>query len=216
MLHPFFSSTKVYKIPRSKSRSIDWKPRLQNFSCKAVDSYARKLNNWVFGGLQIIRAWYQEADTKEAIRNHYLESEMMNELRIFDKSAKGDFLLEQCHVVNMLDAMDCSITKGEWVVHKGAYGYGEYVCSLEDELRDKEYVIVRGSKLYGAIRDEGEYFYHAHLEKESSIQWGVFDSTYYYVRSPSIVFLEKLQSRFANTILRESPAKRSCSTSDKN
>lgn len=126
----------------------------------------------------------------------------MYELRIFDMDNERRSTISNCEIINAFDKVEANITKGEWSLFKGAYGYGEYICSLEDELRDKYMITVDGNTLFDIIKLNEEYFFHVHLHKcHTDIQFGLFDSTFYFVRSENSAFLKKLQLLFKNTCL---------------
>jgi hypothetical protein len=121
----------------------------------------------------------------------------MYEMRIFDTKCEQPYLIPISRIVDALDTVDKSITKGEWILYSGAYGYGSYVCALEDALRNKDEVTVDGTELFKHIRKEIEYFYHVHLKKSGdSFEMGLFDSTYYFIRSLDKELLKKLQCFF--------------------
>lgn len=126
----------------------------------------------------------------------------MYELRIFDKDHEQRHVISNYEIINAIDKVETNITKGEWDLYKGAYGYGEYICLLEDEMKDKDMITVDGSKLFSIIRSKKEYFYHVCLHKcNSDIQIGLFDSTYYFIRSENTTLLKNLQLLFKNTSL---------------
>jgi len=126
----------------------------------------------------------------------------MYELKIFDKDNEQRHTITNYEVFNALYNADANIAKGEWYLYKGAYGYGEYICSLEDAMNDKDMIIVDGKKLFSVLRSNKEYFYHVNLHKcNSDLQIGLFDSTYYFIRSENSVFLKKLKLLFRETSL---------------
>lgn len=126
----------------------------------------------------------------------------MYELRIYDKNDNQKQVISNNEIINSLDVVDSNITKGKWDILKGMYGYGEYICLLEDEFKDKDIITVDGDKFFGIIRSKKEYFFHVCLHKcNSDIQIGLFDSTYYFIRSENATLLKNLQLLFRDTRL---------------
>ena len=127
----------------------------------------------------------------------------MYELRIFDRDETQNRIVGNHCIVNALDKVDASIARGPWSVYKGVFGYGESICLLEDETSAGDIVTVDGDELFNLIRSEKEWFFNVCLHKHNSdIQFGLTDSTFYYVRSENEDLLTRIKTFFKNTSLK--------------
>ena len=127
----------------------------------------------------------------------------MYELRIFDRDETQKRIVGNHRIVNALDKVDASITRGPWSVCKGVFGYGENICLLEDETDVGDTVTVDGDELFNLIRSEKEYFFNVCLLKHNSdIQFGLTDSAFYYVRSENEELLRRIRTFFKHTSLK--------------
>lgn len=107
------------------------------------------------------------------------------ELRIFEGLLKGDV-----RVVAGLDALVPALLAVyptlmayRWEVLPGAWGYGDWVCALEDRLPTTGTTFVNSSEVIGAL-EAGESFYNVRLRiTELGLEFGLIDSAFLYVRA---------------------------------
>ena len=93
---------------------------------------------------------------------------------------------------------------GSWVISKGAYGYGEAVCAIEDNLANSEAVEFDGEALFPLLEKGDEYFYSVRMSKnDGSIELGLFDSSYLSMKGP-IEVLKSIAKDFQEVELAES------------
>ena len=123
---------------------------------------------------------------------------MIHELRIHDSRPDDPRVL--CPFALLVDALERTVPGVKdfsWVVLPGAYGYGEHVCHLEDELSHGQPVKVNLGECVAWELKSNETFYNAHFVcPERGIECGVFDSTYHFIRSGDAGLLLKVESCF--------------------
>mgnify|MGYP001487293571 CR=1 FL=1 len=74
---------------------------------------------------------------------------------------------------------------GTWTIAKGAYGYGEKICSIEDSLTNTDTLEIEGEHLFPILEAGDEYFYSVSMsKKDSNLELGLFDSSYLLVKGP--------------------------------
>lgn len=124
----------------------------------------------------------------------------MNELRIFDRWSKNDRLLTPLSVLLGLLLEICpEKLRGEWRILKGAHGYGERVCEIEDSLANIAFVTVDGESLLHLLAEEEQFFDNARITVLSSgLEFGIHDSTFLYVKGDSTL-LDEVAARFRDT-----------------
>ena len=84
----------------------------------------------------------------------------------------------------LLDA-DPSLIDSSWRAEQGAWGYGEYVCELEEGLNASSPAPVKLIDVLSAL-ERGEYFYDLTLVRETDdLQLDVFDSTFLILSGPA-------------------------------
>lgn len=121
----------------------------------------------------------------------------MKELKIFDKVEGESYLISFGELIKRLEQIDSNLINGEWEIVNGAYGYGELICSIEDELKNGQQYIIDGKTIFSVLKSEEEYFYHVCMKKISSdIEIGIFDSTYLFIRSNSDVLIKQIINCF--------------------
>jgi|GEM_PF-2469728 len=102
----------------------------------------------------------------------------------------GEFrlLVSLTALIRRLDLLYPGFTAVTWRVFRGAEGYGEYVCSLEDQLERREFVDVPATDAITALSEERQYFDHVHVRVAAlGIEFGVHDNTFLYFRGPDDV-----------------------------
>jgi hypothetical protein len=124
----------------------------------------------------------------------------MNELRIFDRWSKDDRLLTPLSVLlRVLLGICPEKLRGEWKLLKGAYGYGEKVCEIEDSLAGAEFVKVDGQNLRHLLAENEQYFDNARITVPSSgLEFGIHDSTFLYVKGDRTL-LDEVAAEFRDT-----------------
>jgi hypothetical protein len=124
----------------------------------------------------------------------------MHELRIFDKSKNENLIIPIRNLIKIMESIIPNIFNALWSINKCAYGYGERVCSIEDELNYCNEIEINGEDIFPILKSGEEYFYNVCLNQaDADIQFGVFDSTFLFIRSNNIFLLKKVQSSFNNT-----------------
>lgn len=121
----------------------------------------------------------------------------MQELRIYDKVNSENFIISLGELIKSIEKIEPNILEGKWEIAKGAYGYGELICSIEDELSSGKQYQTDGSYIFPIIKSKEQYFYHVSMKKiDSDIELGVFDSTYLFFRSNNEELLKEIQAFF--------------------
>lgn len=129
----------------------------------------------------------------------------MKELRIFDKEKDFDYIIGLCELIKVIEEFDRNILSGPWIIKKGAYGYGETICSIEDELKNNDQFIVESSVIFPLLKLNEEYFYHVCMEKQNyDLEIGVFDSTYLFIRNNCTELLNYIKNKYKKVQLYDS------------
>lgn len=122
---------------------------------------------------------------------------IMKELRIFDKEKGFDYILSLSELIKAIEEFDRNILNGLWVIKKGAYGYGEIICAIEDKLKSNEQIIVESSMIFPLLKSNEEYFYHVCMKKQNyDLEIGVFDSTYLFIRNNCTELLNYIKNKY--------------------
>jgi hypothetical protein len=109
-------------------------------------------------------------------------------------------LLSIRKLIETLEDFIPDLFKKKWRIKKGAYGYGEYVCSIEDQLLLCEESMLVNQSLFSLLKSEKEYFYDACLEDvDKTIQIGIFDSTFLFCVTADLSLLQNIQPYFVDT-----------------
>ncbi len=121
----------------------------------------------------------------------------MMELKIFDKVEGEGYIVGLGELIKRVELFDSNLLDGKWEIIKGAYGYGELICSIEDELKKGRQYIIDGKNIFSVLKSEKEYFYHACMKKiDSEVEIGIFDSTNLFIRSNSEELLNQVKNYF--------------------
>jgi len=121
----------------------------------------------------------------------------MQELKIYDKVKSENFIISFGELIKGIEKIEPNILEGKWEIAKGAYGYGELICSIEDELNSGKQYHTDGSYIFPIIKSQEQFFYHVSMKKiGSDIELGVFDSTYLFLRSNNEEFLKEIKTFF--------------------
>ncbi|GAA0178454.1 hypothetical protein SH2C18_15100 [Clostridium sediminicola] len=123
----------------------------------------------------------------------------MKELRIFDKVDNNKYILELGYLVKIVNSIDGVVLKGEWEIVRGAYGYGEAICQIEDKLNNGERCFVSDNEIFPLLLEDEQYFYHVTMMKVGSdISIGVFDSTFLFIKSDDERLICEIMNHFKN------------------
>ena len=124
---------------------------------------------------------------------------MMTVLRVFDTDAESGRLLGVDRLLALLLQLQLVSADGTWVIDRGAWGYGTWICGLEDELEKRDRLDVLPTRLLRAL-DEGEYFYDVSIEVVSDppVRVGLVDSSFLFVEGPPPV-IAAVAAEFAST-----------------
>jgi hypothetical protein len=127
----------------------------------------------------------------------------MYELRIFDSEKEMRSIISLGVLIEQLEGVFPDLFLEDWVIKKGAWaGYGETVCSLEDELGKCKEMRILGDTIFLALKSGKEYFYHVCFEnRKRNMQIGVFDSAYNFVISNDAKLLKRLRTAYKETEL---------------
>jgi hypothetical protein len=124
----------------------------------------------------------------------------MKELKIFDKRKNIKAIIGLNKLLEVINNINADILCGKWKIYKGSSGYGEDICKLEDSLEDTEFVEVEGNVFFKILLKGEQYFYHLEMEKSlGNIGIGIFDSTFLYIKSNDLRFIEAIKSNFIET-----------------
>ena len=128
----------------------------------------------------------------------------MKELRIFDRWTENDKLLTPLAVLLQLLAKVCpERIRNRWTIFRGASGYGERVCEIEDALEASDSIVVDSEEMLHLLCAGSQYFNHARIRVDASnTEFGVHDSTFLFVRGNEET-LQDLKGTFRETELVE-------------
>lgn len=117
----------------------------------------------------------------------------MRELKIFDKVKEGNYIVSLGKLVMHIERLLPSFADGMWEINNGAYGYGELVCSIEEELKSSNKYLIEGKNIFPKIKSEEEYFYNVRMKKvDSDFEIGIFDSTYLFIRCSNDKLIQQI------------------------
>lgn len=106
---------------------------------------------------------------------------------------KGDDLLPLLELLTILDPTVGQEYDGVWRVAEGAYGYGDFIGSLEDALESRDVMDVGNEDLIRALRS-GEFFDNVRLSTEDgAIQVALIDSNSLYAVVPPDLGVQLLE-----------------------
>jgi len=121
----------------------------------------------------------------------------MKELRIYDKVKNENYLIGFVEIIERLEQIVVNILEGKWEIATGAYGYGELICSIEDELKCGKQYLIDGAVIFPILKSGEQYFFHVCLKKiGSDLEIGVFDSTNIFLRTNNEELINQIKSFF--------------------
>jgi len=127
------------------------------------------------------------------------ERYIMVELRIFDLRDDNKALINFSDFLNMIKFLFNDFINNEWEIFKGAYGYGEKICEIEDKLENKNSIKINAKELLPYISNEQQYFDNAKIRVNNlNMEFGIHDSTFYFIRG-DLDLLNNLSIKFKNT-----------------
>lgn len=122
---------------------------------------------------------------------------MVKEINIYDKVKGENYIISLGELIKRLEQIDASLMNGQWKIENGAYGYGDFICSIEESLKDGDSYLIDGKKIFSVLKSEEEYFYHVIMKRvDLDFEIGLFDSTYIFVRSNDDKLIEQIRKLF--------------------
>ena len=126
----------------------------------------------------------------------------VRELRILDSvtSPTGRTLVGLGELVDALVDRIPPLAHSMLTVSRGAWGQGEWACSVEDELTTKATTAVEAAALTDAL-DAGEVFYNVEFSCDSPpVRFGVVDSAWLFVAGDDDL-IEAISAQFTDVYI---------------